>query len=414
MRIFPFQPLIPASNDIAATLTCPPYDMLTTDQVRILCQQHPHSYITVIRPEAQNSTPTPVDLNNVQRARASLRSLIEQRHLVRDNTPSLYVYELSTREHMQRGIVGTVRVADYDAGHIRRHEHTRRDKQAVCTALTDGLSANTGPVFLTYRDVPSIDAIVTITVETEPVLFQVHAADGVTHTVYRVPPETASVLMCHFDAHVSRTYIADGHHRAASASAVAASRKNSSTARFAAALFPQSQLALKSYNRVFINKHAMVSGLSIASDAKTILERVRKVADVTPMSRSPTKPPPRSGRVYMYVARRWYDVVLPSPRETSPAERLDCAILQRSVLAGALGVGDHRDDNQIRFVSGALGVGALAARVDAMKDITACAFMLRAVTVDDMMLVADEGEVMPPKSTCFEPKLRCGFFTHTF
>lgn len=406
MHIYPFRPLIPPSNEAAETVTCPTHDALSLKQVQSKLAEHPHSFISVIRPDALNPTLPPHHPAHCHSAQAALSALTGAGVLVRETTPALYIYKLVSKTHVQHGVVATLPLIDYVDKRIKQHELTHSFKEAICTKLTNAISANTAPVFLTYQAEPTISDTVRAVVASEPPLFSLESEDRVSHVVYRVPPPHAAALVRAFAAHVPQAYIADGHHRAASAANVAQLRNNLRTATFPVVLFPHSELRVVSYNRV-------VRSLGQQS-VPIFLQRVRAVADLSAMSVAPTHAPPRQGRVYMHVARRWYDVVLPDTccvnDPDDVASRLDCAVLQRTILEPVLDIRDMRTDPRLQFVSGDVPISSVLHRTEAEH--SAVTFVLRAVSVCDVMRVADVGQVMPPKSTCFEPKLRCGFFVH--
>lgn len=426
MHIFPFQPLVPTSNQAAEAITCPPYDALPTCIDKDPCEMNVPvpTFLSVIRPEvpllSPLGDPSSTSVQHIHAARAALYAMQDAGYLTREREPAMYVYEMTSTTLTQRGVVATVRVADYDQGRIRRHENTHDDKQQACTRLMDGLSANATPVFLTYRAVDDIDALIFQVVNSQPRLYCVKSPnDAFIHAVYRIPPSVTRMLQHHFDINVPHAYIADGHHRAASASMLADAKNLKSTARFSVALFPHTTLGLTSFHRVvtdlpriyFQNENYHTE---THTPTEALVKRVGQIADVTPLASTPLLPPSIDRNVHMYAGGRWYDVVLPSPRNPSPVENLDCTVLQDAVLTGALGIGEGGYGGRLSFMNGTAGAAAVSTKVDAYGDDIACAFMMHAVSVDDVMRIADGGEVMPPKSTCFEPKLRCGFFTHTF
>lgn len=424
MRIFPFQPLVPSSDDAAADVTCPHYDALSATHLQSHLISKPHSFMTVMRPDAVLNSPSttspqispPTDqMTSTAIAQSSLQTLQSTRHLHRDATPHLYLYSLqSPNGKVQTGVIATAKISDYDNREtILRHELTRKHKEVACTDFIDTLSAIPGgPVFLTYNDVPTISKLIDFIIHTtDPSLYLPGSLseDGVTHSIYRVPQSISPTLSRLFDKSVDKTYIADGHHRAASASNVAARRATSQTARFSIALFPQSHLNLSSFTRI-------VSGKSVSS----ILSLVRKgTTKLSPMPSPPTGNPTNQRHVHMYYRQQWYDMMLRNGYEDDddtnkgPAHRLDAALLQNEILRHVV---HDKSSTKVKFVSGNVPPEELTKKVDrlAARDGHACAFMLRSATISDVMEVANANQVMPPKSTSFEPKLRCGFFTHTF
>lgn len=414
MRVRALRPLVPASNDIAQQLTCPPYDVVTAAEARNVISLNPTSFMSVVRPDATLPPETPPYDPSVYAASAkALKSLQDDRLLVRDSTDTLYVYQQRMGDHVQRGLVALTSVHDYDEGLILRHEKTRPDKEDDRTKLTDTLSANTGPVFLTYNDDSSVDELVEKAARCEA-LFEVRADDGVHHTIWRLPEEDAEVLVTLFEKRVAVAYIADGHHRAASAARVARSRleraedtgEPADCEWFLSVLFPKTQLNILPYNRLVKD----LNNLSIPE----FCERLGEVGQLTKLSSPIPAVPAEEGTLFIYIDEDWHSFVLKDQSTGSAgiAQKLDCSILQRKVLSPILGIEDPRKSNRIEFVGGIRGLDFLERQVQDRRH--AVAFALHPVTVRQLMAVADSGEIMPPKSTWFEPKLRSGFFVHTF
>jgi uncharacterized protein (DUF1015 family) len=306
-------------------------------------------------------------------------------------------------EHEQTGIAATFSLDEYDSDLVRKHERTRRDKEDDRTRHMVTLRAQTGPVFLIYRDRPEIEALVA-GAAVQPPLYDFTAEDGVTHTLWRLDPETSRRLMNEF-VHVPLLYIADGHHRAASA-ARAREELRSRTDRsgsddpwdfFLGVAFPAGQVRILPYNRIVKD----LGGRSAAAFRADLERRLPVSPDALPS-------PARRGDVSMYLDGRWYGIRLPAPAAGTRA--LDVSLLQEQVLEPVLGIGDVRTDPRIDFVGGAAGTDALEAAVDSGK--AAVAFSLFPVGVEDLMRIADANGIMPPKSTWFEPKLRDGLLIH--
>lgn len=412
MKIRTLQPLIPASNHIADRLTCPPYDVVSKSEAAAYIAQASDTFMSVIRPDATLPDVPPYDDAVYAAAKKALHLLTTDSKLVRESNPTLYVYQQTMGEHVQTGLVTLANVRDYDDGVILRHEKTRKDKEDDRTKLTDVLSANTGPVFLTYRDDALIDNIVSNSVAEKP-LFDVQGKDNVKHTVWRVSEANAEQLVRLFDSRVQRAYIADGHHRSASAARVARSRVAAAGENctgdedfnwFLAVLFPQTQLRILPYNRVItdLNGHT----------AAELLHKLSEAGQVSKMER-PQQMPQQAGTFFVYVDKEWYKLLLQkgSGGSKSISDGLDCSLLQNQVLLPILGIHDPRSSKTIEFVGGIRGLRFLEKRADATNGV---AFALHAVSVAQLMHVSDMNEIMPPKSTWFEPKLRSGFFLHTF
>lgn len=405
MQIKAFPALIPAP-DKAVAVAAVPYDVLDTLEARALAADNRDSLLHVSRPEID--LPDTVDIHDdlvyEQGARA-FRALQERGTLVREPHPCLYLYRQTMGTHSQTGVIACCHADDYENNIIRKHEKTRQDKEDDRARHTLTLGANTGPVFLTYRDQPDIDAAV-VAITATPPMTDFTAADGVQHTVWRVSAEL-SAWYERFAA-VPLAYIADGHHRAASGWRAARQRQSENPRHdgseeynwFLTVLFPASQLQILPYNRCV----ADLNGL----DAAAFLQQVS--AAVTVVRGGPAVPAgPR--HVQMYLAGEWYTLSWPA-FEAGPVDRLDVSVLQTRLLAPLLGVDDPRTNQRIRFVGGIRGTDELVKHVDSGRD--AVAFSLHPVTVEEMMAIADADQIMPPKSTWFEPKLRSGLVIHTF
>ncbi len=405
MRIRAFQGLVPNPAH-APEVACVPYDVVNAAEAAALAAGKPRSLLRVDRAE--------IDLPNEKnhyseavyaKARENLLALQANGSLGREAGPSLYVYEQQMGAHRQRGLVALCHVEDYDAELIKKHEKTRKDKEDDRTKLIDTLSANTGPVFLTYRDEAGVTALVNAKVKETP-LHDFTAPDGIRHTVWRVAGGADWVQAF---GRVPMTYIADGHHRAASAARVARMRRERNPQHtgaedynwFLCVLFPASELKILPYNRIVLDLHGLAPA-DLLAQVKTIFGGVTENAAPTPTA---------IGQVSMYLAGKWYGLRCPVDPKADPVGRLDVSVLQDKLLAPVLGIDDVRTSKRIDFVGGIRGTGELVRRVDAEGGV---AFSLFPVTLDQLMDIADAGQIMPPKSTWFEPKLRSGLFIHTF
>lgn len=404
MRIHPFQGLVPTPPS-APEVACVPYDVVNAAEAAALAAGKPHSLLHVDRAEIDLPAGTdPYSDAVYARARDNFQGLQRAGVLVRETEPCLYVYEQRMGAHRQRGLVAGCHVDDYDAGLIKKHEKTRKDKEDDRTRLIDTLSADTGPVFLTYRDAPAVTALVDAKTKEKP-LHDFTAPDGVRHTVWRI---AGGVEWAKAFGGVPATYIADGHHRAASAARVARLRRERNPAHtgaedynwFLCVLFPASELKILPYNRIVtnLNGHAPADFLA-------------KVKAVFGLEENAPASPTAVGRVSMYLGGKWYGLRCPVDPKADPVGRLDVSVLQDKLLAPLLGVDDPRTSKKIDFVGGIRGTGELVQRVDAEGGV---AFSLYPVTLAQLMDIADAGQIMPPKSTWFEPKLRSGLFVHTF
>jgi len=400
--IAPFRALRPTPAS-APRVAAVPYDVVNAREAHALANGNPLSFLHVSRAEIDLPPNTnPYSEAVYRKAVENFAALKTQAPLVAEDVPSLYVYRLKTGNHVQTGIAGTFSIDEYDRGVIKKHEHTRRDKEDDRTRHMIDLRAQTGPVFLTFRASPAVDSA-SSRVSGRPPLFDFTAADGVQHTIWRAEPADVKELVAAFDA-IPLLYIADGHHRAASAARARQQLGGSSGARgewdtVLAVAFPDSQTQVLPYNRV-------VKDLG-SHTPQSLLAKLRERCVVKDGPATPA----RKGEVAMFLDGRWHTLVLGDvPRDLSPADRLDVSRLQDTVLSPLLGIGDVRTDKRIDFVGGARGTEELETLVRSGK--AAVAFSLYPVSVDDLMQVCDAGGIMPPKSTWFEPKLRDGLLSH--
>jgi uncharacterized protein (DUF1015 family) len=400
--IAPFKALRPTPES-AAQVAAVPYDVVNTEEAQALAAGNPLSFLHVSRAEIDLQADTNPYADAVySKAVENLKALKTRAPLVVEDRPSLYVYRLRMGEHVQTGIAASYSLDEYDADVIKKHERTRRDKEDDRTRHIVELRAQTGPVFLTYRASPAVDEVVGRTV-TRPPLFDFTAADGVQHTIWRVDPGDEPALIAAFAA-IRSMYIADGHHRAASAARVRQQFRGSNGSAgewdtFLAVAFPDNQMQVLPYNRVVkdLGSHTPESLLAALRQKFTVKE-----GPATPR---------RKGEVAMFLGGRWYTIELGAPPAgTAAADGLDVSRLQDTVLTPLLGIGDVRSDKRIDFVGGARGTSALEKQVTSGK--AAVAFSMYPVTMDDLFRISDAGGIMPPKSTWFEPKLRDGLLSH--
>jgi uncharacterized protein (DUF1015 family) len=390
--------------DAARRVAAVPYDVVTTDEARELAAGEPLSFLRVSRAEIDLPPGTDPYAEAVYtRAADNLRSLRQAAPLVTEADALLYCYRLQADGHEQVGVAACYSLDEYDGGAIKKHEHTRPKKEDDRTRHMLALRAQTGLVFLTYRATSTIDEAVDRACAGDA-LFDFEASDGVRHTVWAVPPGDVRALATAFEV-VPALYIADGHHRAASAARARTTITRGSEAiqaedTFVAVAFSHRQVRILPYHRVVRDLQGQT--------AEAFLDRVRAVFPVQAGGPAPT----RAGEVSMYLGGAWHRVALAEPEGASGgrAAGLDVSRLHSAILEPLLGIGDVRQDPRIDFVGGARGAAALADRVD--RGEAAVAFSMFPVTVDDLMGIADEGGIMPPKSTWFEPKLRDGLLIH--
>lgn len=406
MRLHPFDALRPPP-ELAATVAAVPYDVVNRAEAAELARDNPYSFLHVGR--ADIDLPDAIDPHDPRvyaKARESLDSLVARGVLIREGRPVLYLYRQIMSGRAQTGLVGCVHIDDYEHDVIRKHEKTRPDKEDDRTRHVLTLNAHAEPVFLTYRSRTEIEVLSEPVLGTAP-LFDFTAADGVRHTVWQITEAEAWVEAFRDVPHV---YVADGHHRSASAWRAGRERRAANPKHrgdeeynwFLAVLFPADQLTILPYNRV-------VRDLA-GSTATQVLHALRDVGRMAPADHPR---PPRPGTFCVYLTDAWYRVEFDeaSIDRRDPIGSLDVSLLQDRVLGPILGIGDPRTDQRIDFVGGIRGTGELERRVDSGE--MAIAFSLYPTTVDQLMAVADAGAVMPPKSTWFEPKLRSGLFVHT-
>ena len=399
--ITPFRALRPAPAS-AAAVAAVPYDVVSTDEARMLAAGNPLSFLHVSRAEIDLPPDTNPYADAVYaKAVENFSALKARAPLVLENAPSLYVYRLRMGGHVQTGIAGCFSMDDYERDVIKKHERTRRDKEDDRTRHIMELRAQTGPVFLVHRASAAIDAIVERTAAGPP-LFDFTAVDGVQHSIWRIDGKDERAIIAAYGA-MPALYIADGHHRAASAARTRQHlRHGGSTGEwdtFLAVAFPEDQTQILPYNRV-------VKDLG-AHTADSLLSALRERLTV----KTGTSKPARKGQVAMFLAGAWHTLELnAAPPGADPAGQLDVSRLHDQVLAPLLGIGDVRTDKRIDFVGGARGTGPLEALVSSGR--AEVAFSMYPVSVADLILISDSGGIMPPKSTWFEPKLRDGLLSH--
>ncbi len=406
--IRPFAALRPAP-DRAADVIAPPYDVLDTEEARTLAANRPWSFLHISKPEIDLAPGVDPHAPEVYaKAAENLKRMLDSGILNRDDRPLYYAYRLVMGEHTQLGLVATASVAAYDANRIRKHEFTRPDKEDDRVRQIVALNAQTGPVLLAYPDAPEIDRLLAETAG-EPPEADATSESGVRHTLWVIRDQRIIARLTELFDTLPALYIADGHHRSAAASRVAASRRRSvpgytgdeSYEYFLSVIFPHRQMRIMAYNRLIRD----LNDLSEPEFLKRVAERFT-VEEVG----SPVKPE-APGEFGLYLGGRWRKLrIKPDPIPTDPVARLDVSLLQDNLIAPVLGVADPRRDRRIDFVGGIRGLRELERRVDSGE--MALAFSLHPTRMEDLMAVADAGEVMPPKSTWFEPKLADGLASH--
>ena len=403
--IRPFTGLRPHSEQ-AAAVAAPPYDVLSSEEARQRAAGKPHSFLHISK--AEIDLPAEIDHYAPEvyaKSAENLQKLIDAHVLLRDAKPSYYAYRLVMGSHTQTGLIAAASVADYDSNRIRKHEFTRPDKEDDRVRQIEALNAQTGPVLLAHPDSDEAERLISAATSGTPIA-DLTADDGIRHTIWLIDEAAAIArISAVFDA-MSSLYIADGHHRSAAASRVAAARRGKgapdSAEYFLSVIFPARQMRIMDYNRVVRD----LNGQTVDQVLKAIGERCSVAPATSAVS------PDGTGVFGMYLNGRWYRLsVRPELVPTDdPVRRLDVSVLSEQILAPIFGIADLRRDTRIDFVGGIRGLPELERRVDSGE--MAVAFAMFPTQMRELMSVADAGEVMPPKSTWFEPKLADGLVSH--
>lgn len=407
--IRPFAGLRPAP-DHAADVIAPPYDVLNTEEARARVQGKPWSFLHISKPEIDLPVGTDPHSSSVYaKGRENFSKMLSHGVLQRDPESYYYVYRLVMGAHRQTGIVATASVPAYDINRIRKHELTRPDKEDDRVRQIDALNAQTGPVFMTYRHSSAVDAITEKVACGSPDV-DVTAEDGVRHTLWVMRDRQQIDAITRIFEAIDCLYIADGHHRSAAASRVAAARCAANPKHtgdeaynyFLAVIFSDNQMQILDYNRLVLD----LSGLA----RDPFLKKVESAFSLKPESAAVK--PGRAGEFGLYLQGQWYRLNIRAERVPAddPVKRLDVSLLQDNLISPILGINDPRRDKRIDFVGGIRGLQELVRRVDSGEMV--CAFSLYPTSIADMIAVADAGQVMPPKSTWFEPKLADGLVSH--
>jgi uncharacterized protein (DUF1015 family) len=405
----PFNALRPASGR-AAEVLAPPYDVLTTEEARARAAGKPWSFLHVSKPEIDLPAGTdPHSPAVYAKATANLARMVGAGVLARDPEPCYYAYRLSAGDHAQTGVAVAASIAAYEANRIRKHELTRPDKEDDRVRHMEALNAQTGPVLAAYPRAPELDAVLAQAART-PADAEAVADDGVRHAIWPIRDAGLVARIGALFEAMPALYIADGHHRSAAASRVAAARRaanprhtgEESYNRLLVVAFPDHELRILDYNRVVRD----LGGMSLHAFLGELRGRFAVAPSATPVR------PERHGEFGLYAGGRWYRLAL-RPELADPPDptaRLDVSLLTAHILEPTLRIGDVRTDERIDFVGGGRGLAELERRVNSGE--MAAAFALYPTRFADVMAVADAGEVMPPKSTWFEPKLADGLLSH--
>lgn len=398
----PYRALRPISAEVAPRIASVPYDVVSTAEARALADGNPLSFLHVSRAEIDLPPETNPHADQVY-ARASANFNELRSSLVQEAEPAVYFYRLRMGAHTQTGLAACFSIREYESDIIKKHEKTRRDKEDDRTRHIIDLRAQTGLVFLTYRKSDAVDELAAVACSGTP-LYDFTAPDGVVHTIWRADPATSQRIVDAMND-VPVLYIADGHHRAASAARAherlrATAAQDDEHAWFVAVAFPDDQVHILPYHRA-------VKDLSGRSP-QTFLDQVKARFPIAPGSPAPSRP----GECAMFLDGQWHRITLVDGVRPGgdPTRSLDVSVLQERLIEPLLDIHDVRSDTRIDFVGGIRGPGELERLVREGRD--AVAFAMYPVTVTDLMAVADAGSIMPPKSTWFEPKLRDGLLTH--
>ncbi len=408
--IRPFRAVRPLP-ELAGRVAALPYDVMSSDEARVMVQDNPYSFLHVDK--AEIDLEPDIDLYDPRvyaQARENLQSMMEKGVLVEDERPCLYVYRQVMGDRAQTGLVACASIDDYLNNVIKKHELTRADKELDRTRHVDSCDANTGPIFLTYPAEEEINAIVAAVTSREP-RYDFVADDGIGHIVWIIEDATEVKELVDLFARIKSLYIADGHHRTASAARVGQMRRQAKADYhgeeefnyFLVVIFPDQDLHIMDYNRVVQD----LNGLS----REEFMYRLAESFHIEKHTGTEPYKPGRKHQFGMYLMAEWYVL---EAREGSfeaadPVARLDVSILQERVLDPILGIADPRTDNRIDFIGGIRGLQELENRVN---EGMAVAFSMYPTTIRDLMDIADADLIMPPKSTWFEPKLRSGLFIH--
>lgn len=408
--IKPFRGLRPTTS-AAEEVVAPPYDVLSSAEAREQAKHRPNSFLHISKPEIDLPVDTdPYDAKVYQRGAENLQRLVNENILIRDPQACYYVYRLTMGSHQQVGLVAVASVEAYDENRIRKHEFTRPVKEDDRVRQIDALNAQTGPVFLTYKHQAEVDALINAVTLDEPE-YDLVAEGGVAHTIWVVSDANRVADLTRLFDQMAFLYIADGHHRSAAASRVAHLRRDqnqpstnedASFDYFLSVLFPDNQMQILDYNRVVKD----LNGLSPESFLAAVAQRFTLTPEVEAVR------PRVAGEFGMYLGSQWYRLKInpESVNTDDPVARLDVSVLSNELIAPILGIEDPRRDSRIDFVGGIRGLTELEKRVNSGEMVVA--FSLYPTSMAQLMAVADAGEVMPPKSTWFEPKLADGLLSH--
>ena len=409
-KIKPFKGVRPDPHKVRE-VTSPPYDVLSSQEAKIMADGNPYSFLHVVKPEIDLPDGiNPYDEKVYKKGKQNLDNLIAEGILIQDDKPCYYLYQLIMGDIKETGFVVGASIEDYENEIIKKHEYTRAEKEADRIKHVETLNANTGPVFLTFKAVEEVEKLIE-ELQNKPPVYDFMKEDGVVHKFWIIDNDNDIKKITEFFAKVPALYIADGHHRAASAAKVGEKRRADNPNHtgdeeynyFLSVIFPHNHLHIMDYNRVVKDLN------NLSKD-----EFLKKLEDnfiVTEYSDTEAYKPEKKHTFGMYLDGKWYKLEAKegSFNKDDIVESLDVSILQNNLLTPILGIGDPRKDKRIDFVGGIRGLGELKRRVDNGE---AVAFSMYPTSIEDLMKIADAKKVMPPKSTWFEPKLLSGLIVH--
>jgi len=407
-RINPFRAVRP-SKELSSKVASFPYDVLNSEEAAELTKENEYSFLHIVKPEIDLPRDTDIyDKSVYEKGKENLYGFIEKGYLTQEDEPKLYVYKQKMGDHEQAGIVASCHIDDYLNNIIKKHEHTRKDKEEDRKNHVRYTNANTGPVFLTYTAKDSLDSIINEIMKGKPEV-DFTSSDSITHTVWVINEKSIMDKLVKEFADVDYLYVADGHHRSASAAIVGQELRGENSDEkaehnwFLSVIFPHNQLKILDYNRIVKD----ICGLT----PEEFLASVSKKFNVKEVGKSQVKPD-GSKKFGMYLGSVWYEL---EAKDTSydkndAVSSLDVSILQENLLHPILRIDDPRVDKRINFVGGIRGLSELEKLVDSGQ--YKVAFSMHPTSIEELMKIADQDKVMPPKSTWFEPKLRSGLFVH--
>jgi uncharacterized protein (DUF1015 family) len=397
-------------KELAQRMASPPYDVVDSNEARLLVRNNPYSFLHVVKSEVDLPAEIHLDDPRVYRKARENLDLFRKNYMFQDKRPSMYVYRQVMEGRSQTGLIACQHIDDYLEGNVKIHELTREDKEQDRITHIDTVNANTGPVFFTYPQDRLVDALIAEAVIPEPE-YDFTADDGVRHTLWHIDDKKVCDSLVEAFSRITYVYVADGHHRSKASAMVGKLRRekdpkhsgNEEYCWFMAVFFPANQLRIIDYNRVVKE----LKGL----DKDSFLQRIAEVCEIKKTCCSYSAKPQQEHELAMYLDHSWYRLRFRDlPDNTDPAEKIDSALLTSKILTPILGIENIRKDKRVDFVGGNQGLQELQRRVDSGE--MTVAFGLYPISIRQLMDIADSNALMPPKTTWFEPKLRSGLLVH--